>query len=192
MNAEPSWAPGVAKVYEVPEQTNIFDGERWECGVHKGFSAVEFGKLILDSKRHRPLRLFDTFAGRPPSGPHDGSHGSAFENTSPELVRERLPLPFVSLHQGVIPESFAGLEGSRIAFAYIDLDLYEGTRSALEFVLPRLVPGGQLVVDDYSARGVWPGVSMAVDEILPSVQRVGKRAVLYRKPRFEEAVAAWG
>ena len=183
------WATGVANVFEVAKQTLMLEGDWWECGVHKGFSAVEFAKLILDSGQPRPLRLFDTFAGRPPSGTHDGSHGSSFENTSPELVRERVPCSFVSLHQGVIPESFAGLEGSRIAFAYIDLDLYAGTRGALEFVLPRLVPGGQVVVDDYSAKGVWPGVSMAADEILPSVERVGKRAVLYRKPLSEEAVA---
>ena len=65
---------------------------------------------------------------------------------------ENLLSPFagVSLHPGIFPHSAAGLEGLRFSFVHLDLDLPEGTRAALEFFHPRLVPGGILLGDDYA------------------------------------------
>lgn len=40
------------------------------------------------------------------------------------------------VHAGLIPQSFAGLEASRIAFAHVDLDIYSAVRDCLAFVWP--------------------------------------------------------
>ncbi len=137
--------------------------EWWECGVHQGKTSCQLAEM-----HPRILRLFDTFTGRPPIGPEDGTQlgeGTQFTDTSLEMVRQRLPQPWVVCHAGMIPDTFMGLEQARISFAYLDLDLYRSTRDALAFVIPRLTSGGVIVVHDYGTRH-WPGVSRAVDEVV--------------------------
>lgn len=151
-------------------------GEFWECGVHRGNTSVALRDLLRGTGR--TLRLFDTFAGRPAKGRHDtGRSMTSFDDTSLEAVRARVPEAFVAWHVGLIPLTFAGLETARIAFAYVDLDLYASTRDALAFIRPRLVPGGAIVVDDYHDP-TWPGVTLAVDELEADVERVARQAVL--------------
>lgn len=151
-------------------------GEFWECGVHRGKRSAVLRQLLLGTGR--TLRLFDTFAGRPAKGPRDtGPSATSFDDTSLDAVQARLPDRFIAWHPGVIPETFAGLENARIAFAYVDLDLYASTRDALAFVRPRLAPGGAIVVDDYGDPS-WPGVRAAVDELQLPVLRMGCQVVL--------------
>jgi len=50
---------------------------------------------------------------------------------------------------GFIPDTFVGLEVSKLAFAHIDVDLYQSVIDSVAWVYPRLVPGGILVFDDY-------------------------------------------
>lgn len=136
------------------------EGEWWECGVFRGKSALIWRGLLAG--RGRILRLFDTFAGRPDKGVQDtGTSDTTFEATSLPRVRALLPEPFIHWHPGRIPATFAGLERARIAFAYLDLDLYDSTRAALAFIVPRLVPGGKLVLDDVD-HPTWPGVGAAL------------------------------
>lgn len=154
------------------------EGEVWEVGTHRGVHAARVADLITQSGTPHTLRCFDTFAGRPEETVEDGTCGSTqFADTSLEHVARRLaPYPFVVLHPGVVPATFAGLESARILCAYVDLDLYAGTRGTLDFILPRLEPGGVIVVDDYLARP-WLGVSIAVDETPRPWQHVGARAI---------------
>lgn len=151
-------------------------GEFWECGVHRGKTSTALRDLVRDTGR--TLRLFDTFAGRPAKGPKDtGPSRTSFDDTSLPAVQALLPESFVAWHVGRIPATFQGLEDSLIAFAYVDLDLYESTRDALAFIRPRLQPGGAIVVDDYGA-AAWPGVTAAIDELRLAVEPVGCQVVL--------------
>lgn len=155
-------------------------GEIWECGVYKGGTALILAAIMSGHHRHRVLRLFDTFTGRPEKGPFDtGRSDSDFADTSLEAVRAAVgPHGFVQYHAGRIPQTFDGLEESRIAFAYVDMDLYQSTYDALRFIMPRLVSGGVILVDDYLEPETWPGVRIAVDELAPHAQAVGRAAVI--------------
>jgi len=140
------------------------EGEVWECGVYKGGSALALAKLIQESGKSIPLRLFDTFSGHPYDdsrslGHRKGGYSDTDYQTVAELFR---PFPFVSIHRGTIPETFTGLESSRIRLAHIDVDLYQSTKAAVEFIWPRLVLGGVLIDDDYFASEC--GARLAIDE----------------------------
>lgn len=50
----------------------------------------------------------------------------------------------------------------RFAFAYLDCDYYASQKQIFEFLVPRLIPGGCFITDDYSL----PGVRKATDEFL--------------------------
>lgn len=65
----------------------------------------------------------------------------------------------------------------RIALAVIDVNLYEPTLSALQYVLPNLQPGGVLLVDDVE----YPGVTAALNECGWPWARDGYMAVLRRQ-----------
>jgi O-methyltransferase len=141
-------------------------GEIWECGVHTGLGAA----ALVQRAQGRLVRLFDTFSGRPEGTPEDGvCSTSRFDDTSVARVQDLLNRvaatgPFM-FHVGLVPNTFQGLEGSRIAYASLDMDLYAPMRAAIGFIWPRLLPGGVLVVDDAvteHAHKLWPGVAKAV------------------------------
>jgi O-methyltransferase len=52
----------------------------------------------------------------------------------------------------------------QICFAHIDLDLYEPTYYSLKHIIPRMVKGGIIVIDDYEDP-IWIGVKPACDLI---------------------------
>lgn len=69
----------------------------------------------------------------------------------------------VFLHKGLFEETWSGYEHRPIAFAHIDCDWYDPVRFCLDAVLPRLAPGGVIVLDDYHDYG---GCRTATDEFL--------------------------
>jgi len=61
---------------------------------------------------------------------------------------------------GYFPETAACVFNERFSYVHLDLDLYEPTLSALGFFYPRMLPGGRLIVHDYSqCEGVWKAVN---------------------------------
>jgi O-methyltransferase len=151
-------------IYSLARQALCRDGEVWECGVYRGGTALLLRGLRdeLNSKAH--LRLFDTFAGMPETDPAKDIHRSGhFCETSLAYVKAVVGEEGTSYHQGCIPRTFEGLEQSSIAFAHVDLDLYDGILESCRFIYPRLVKGGVIVFDDYGYPSC-PGARAAVDE----------------------------
>lgn len=142
-------------------------GEFWECGVYKGGSALAIASAIAQCGQQ--LRLFDTFKGHPEDDiPGFAHRKGGFSDTSFRTVQDLFAdMEGISFHVGMIPTTFAGLENSTIRFAHIDVDLYQSTKAAIEFIFPRLVPGGVIVDDDYFAKEC--GARQAVDEYLSTL-----------------------
>jgi hypothetical protein len=65
-------------------------------------------------------------------------------------------------HKGWIPAPFKKIENARFCYTHIDVDLAEPTRDSIEFLWPRLNPGGVMVLDDYGGMG-YPGAKRAID-----------------------------
>lgn len=158
-------------LYAWARQALALDGEFWECGVFKGGTARMLAALIADNSA-RTLRLFDTFEGSPQI---DHTHDIAYPKrdiTSDEekvdlalsAVQQRLSeRNFVQFHPGLVPDTFAGLEQSKIALAHVDVDLYQGVKGCCEFMYPRMVAGGIMIFDDYGYASC-PGARKAVDD----------------------------
>lgn len=146
-------------------------GEIWECGVYKGDSARVLAEAIRQTKP-RTLRLFDTFAGLPEPSTFD-LHVEGEFACPIDVVRQNLSEygPSVRFHEGVIPDTFEMVRGTTVALAHIDLDLYEPTAAAIDFIWPRLVPDGVLIFDDWQWEQT-PGVTQAILERFPEVDVV--------------------
>jgi O-methyltransferase len=81
----------------------------------------------------------------------------------------------VSWHKGWIPERFVDVESRRFALVHIDVDLYDPTKDSMEFVYPRVNPGGIILCDDYACT-TCPGATRAVDDYL--ADKPGKMVLL--------------
>ncbi|MGD9646038.1 MAG: TylF/MycF/NovP-related O-methyltransferase [Pirellulales bacterium] len=158
-------------LFTLARQCLNLTGDFLEAGVWKGGTAAMLARLIGEqSKSARELHLFDTFAGMPPTHEADTYYkGGEFADTSLESVRAQVNADFVRFHPGRIPETFADCGQLSLAFAHIDLDVYESIRDATAFVYPRLAVGGVMVFDDY-AWSTCPGARRAVDEFFGARQ----------------------
>jgi len=142
------------------------DGQFFECGVYRGGTAMLLARLVLRKRRFPGVRLhlFDTFEGMPETDHGIDLHRKGdFADTSLEAVRARIGASdVVTFYPGLIPETFAGLQSVAIAFAHVDVDIYDSVKTCCEFLYPRLQSGGFLVFDDYGFPSC-PGTRQAVD-----------------------------
>jgi hypothetical protein len=144
-------------------------GDFAELGVHKGNSAKVLVDILGRVDPERRLYLFDTFGGFDARdlGGVDADVPALYSDTSLGAVRVFVGNEgLCDYRPGYFPES-ANTVDPEVVFAlvHLDCDLYEPTRSGLDFFYPRLSPGAFVVLHDYSS-GHWPGVSQAVDEFL--------------------------
>jgi len=156
------------KIIEGISLGNIF----YECGVATGGTAAVFAKILEDANTvgyKTQLHLFDTFNGMPEANPkYDNYHKkgdipSNIEDTK-NYIESFLKDPgFIHYHKGLMPDTFSGCETHEIAFAHIDVDLYQSYKVCLEFIYPRLLPKGTAVFDDYGHVSC-EGAKTAVDE----------------------------
>lgn len=150
-------------------------GDLAEVGVFRGATA----RLMHQYCPERRLHLFDTFEGFTDRGAESERAATGlkvlsreFSETSVGAVLEaiRPKNGNVIIHEGYFPESVpADLESGVFAFVHLDADLYEPTRSGLEFFFPRMSRGGMILIHDYNA---WPGARKAVDDYFAGVTAV--------------------
>jgi O-methyltransferase len=139
-----------------------------EVGVWRGGTGALMAARAAGLGLDETIYLCDTWKGVAKTGEvdiyyRDGKHDDA----SPELVEEliaRLGLANVELLEGVFPEDTAERISDRtFRLCHCDVDVYESARGVLEWVWPRLAPGGLVVFDDYGFPAC-PGVTKLVDE----------------------------
>lgn len=171
-------------LYSLAQQAKQLKGDFWECGVYKGGTAIMLAEIIANTTTKR-LRLFDTFSGMPETDPDKDYHRKGdFADTSLAAVKQRVgDKNTISYHQGFIPDTFAGLENETLAFAHIDVDIYQSVMDCCEFIYPRLVSGGFMLFDDYGFPSC-PGARQAVDTFfankaeVPLVLHTGQALVM--------------
>jgi O-methyltransferase len=149
-------------------QTLTLDGDIFEAGVASGGSARLMLDCLLKQRISKSMWLLDTFQGyQKVDRQNDGAHVRIDQcrGTSKEEVQRLLSNDTVSVNliQGLIPATLANVNTNKLAFAHIDVNLYEPTLAATQFCLERLTPGAIMLFDDYS----WPatyGARKAIDE----------------------------
>lgn len=159
-----------------------------ECGVLDGgglFSFAQFSALLEPLNHRRRVVGFDTFEGFPSVSSEDTATGSAHAHvgnyagsSSSELergialfdaARALNQIPKIELVAGDFRET-----GPRyledhpellVSLLYLDFDLYDPTKLALELFLPRM-PRGAVVMFDQLGSADFPGETTALLETL--------------------------
>ncbi len=167
----------LAAIRDAVRETNHLDGDVAELGVYRGGSA----KLIRHYAGGAMLHLFDTFAGIPegdsdPGGEHVAGDFAAELDEVVRFVGESN----AAYHVGAFPEIVP--KNVRYRFVHVDGDTYQTTQAALAYFVPRMLPGGIMIFDDYEWRAT-PGVMRAIHESFP-VDRVERSAEHQARVRF--------
>jgi O-methyltransferase len=155
------------------EQALPLPGAIVEFGCYIGTTSLFLRRLIGDREFH----AYDSFEGLPPKSPQDTSGaGEQFQAGELAVSKKQFLQEFRKaslrppiVHKGWFSDLTAADVPEQIAFAFLDGDFYESIRDSLTLVLPRLMPSGVIVVDDY-AREALPGVATAVHELLPQAE----------------------
>jgi O-methyltransferase len=153
------------------------EGAIVECGVWRGGSMIATAlTLLAEGDDRRDLFMYDTFGEVPPPDEADGAdrirdfpeavRSGVFELLPLDRVRELLVdtgYPPERLHfvQGLVEETIPERAPERIALCRLDTDWYRSTKHELDHLVPRIAPGGVLLIDDY---GEYEGARRAVDE----------------------------
>lgn len=149
----------------------VLEGDFVELGCYRGDTSLLLQKILHQNGSTHRLFLYDSFEGLPEKTKEDASvAGEGFKKgelfvtkkeVSLRFKKAGLPVPrikkafFEDLASSDLPE--------KIAFAFLDGDLYTSIKTSLDLVLPRLVPGAICLIHDYNNPSL-PGVARAVDE----------------------------
>jgi hypothetical protein len=174
-------------MYEIFKMIMKVKGSIVECGVFRGFSLMAWAKLstILEPENlTRRIYGFDTFGGFPAVAEADRTGGGVAEpgdfraNNYDELLElirvydeDRFlgHVPKVQLIPGdateTIPEFLSGNSQLMISLLFLDFDLYEPTKVALEQFVPRMPKGAILAFDELD-NPIWPGETKALFDTL--------------------------
>lgn len=139
-------------------------GDVAELGVYKGNTAF----ILADLARRigSTAYLLDTFEGFDAGDLQgvDANKRFEFGDTSLPQVQALVGTEGVRYVKGFFPDTAEQIPANaRFCLVHIDCDLYAPFKSALAFFYDRLVPGGFMVMHDYSSLH-WDGAQRAVDE----------------------------
>jgi hypothetical protein len=175
--------------YELFKKILNVNGSIVEGGVLHGGGALAWAKLssILEPINHtRKIIGFDTFEGFPSVSDKDknGSDGSlikkgALKGSSYDDVmnavnvydmnRPLSHIPKVELIKGDIALTCKSYVENNphlvVSLLYLDVDLYEPTKILLENFVPKMPKGAIIVFDELNAK-MFPGETLAVDEVI--------------------------
>jgi hypothetical protein len=163
------------------------NGSIVECGVLHGGGLLTYAKLssLLEPSNHtRKIVGFDTFEGFPSVHAKDGGAsehtkvgglvGSTLEDVQRavhlyDANRPIAHIPKIELVRGDLCKTAKTYVSENphlvVSLLYLDVDLYEPTKVALETFVP-LMPKGAIVAFDELNAKIFPGETRAVDEIL--------------------------
>ncbi|TMD36140.1 MAG: class I SAM-dependent methyltransferase [Chloroflexi bacterium] len=174
-------------LYELFKKVIPVKGSIVECGVNRGFGLMTWAKLsaVLEPNNlTRRIYGFDTFDGFPAISLHDrAGHGWAergeLRADSYEELERLIELydkdrflghiPKVELVRGdateTIPDFMEDHPHLVVSLLFLDFDLYEPTKAAIDAFVPRMTRGAILAFDELD-NPVWPGETLALLDTL--------------------------
>jgi hypothetical protein len=173
-------------LYEIFKRIIPVKGSIVECGVNRGFGVMSWAKMsaILEPVNlTRKVYGFDTFSGFPSVAEQDRAHSTGAPSSGDlaasdydeilelasanDSTRFLGHVPKVKLIKGdatqTIPTFVETHPHLVVSLLYLDFDLYEPTKVALDHFLPRM-PKGAIIAFDELDNPLWPGETLAMLE----------------------------
>lgn len=164
------------RILEIARECLTVDGDFVELGCYRGDTSLSLAELLVEKSVEKPVKklwIYDSFEGLPGKSKEDESEvGKEFQQGELAVTKREVKARFLraGLPVPVIKKAwFNELTGvdlpEKIAFAFLDGDLYESIRDSLRLVEDKVSKGSVIMVHDYDNPAL-PGVTRAVDEWL--------------------------
>lgn len=191
--------------YEIFKRVLEVQGSIIECGVYLGGGLMTFAQLsaILEPVNHqRKIVGFDTFSGFTDLSEQDERGKSAHSREgglavdSYEDLKRCIDLydsnrsighiPKVSPVKGdirtTLPQYLEDNPHTVVSLLYLDLDVFEPTKIAIELLVPRMPKGAVLAFDELNS-DYWPGETLAV------LETIGIRNLRIQRSPFDSFIS---
>jgi hypothetical protein len=163
--------------YELYKMIIEKPGHVVECGVFKGISLIRWltFRNLLENPMSRKVIGFDTFSHFPEALLQEEiNYRNTFVQNAGDQSISTDEFHKVMQHKNIsnyelvagdinetIPNYVKANPHLKISLLHIDVDLYQPSITALEYLYEKVVRGGVIVFDDY---GTFPGETKAVDD----------------------------
>lgn len=141
-------------------QAARLEGDFVECGVHTGIYSGAVMTWLDFARLPRRFYLFDTWQGIPAEQVSEEERrfgvlemNRKYQNGDTlhaDAVKKFSRWPNAVVVRGRVPETLAEMQASeKVAYVSIDMNVAAAEIAAADFLWPRLVPGGLMLLDDY-------------------------------------------
>lgn len=153
-------------LYLLSHQIKKLPGDILEVGTWRGGTAGIFTQLLPK----KTVYLADTFRGVVKSSKWEHYKDKAHSDTSEKLVRnfltKNLGVSNFEILNGIFPEDTGRkVDTKKFSMVYLDVDVYQSTKDAFEYVWEKITNGGIVIFDDYGMVSACEGISKFVHEI---------------------------
>ncbi len=164
------------------KRSSRVEGDVVECGVWRGGMIAGIAEILGNEKAYH---LFDSFEGLPEAKEIDGAAAIDWQkNTGGEEYYDncKAEISFAEKAMGMAGVKFKCHKGwfsdtlplntiGDISLLRLDGDWYDSTMVCLQYLFPKVVKNGLVLIDDYYT---WDGCSKAVHDYLSSIKSTGK------------------
>jgi len=184
--------------YELFKIANKLPGSIVECGIFKGMSLIRFATFrnLLDKKNEKKILGFDAFGEFPEAKfekdkkmrrkfiKDSGKSGISKSQLLKILKNKKLGKK-IELVKGditkTVPKYVKNHPNLQISLLNLDADMYEPSITILDYLYPKIVKGGILILDDY---GFFPGETKAVNEFFKNKKVEIKQFPFQKTPKY--------
>jgi len=174
-------------LYEIFKRVLPIKGSIVECGVYRGFSLMAWAQMsavMEPNNLTRRIYGFDTFKGFAGVGKNDSTkllkaRKGTLRSDSYEELKKLIGIydsnrflghvGKVQLIKGEVSKTVPRfVQDNRhlvVSLLFLDMDLYDPTKIAIETFIPRM-PKGAIIAFDELDNPIWPGETMALLETL--------------------------
>lgn len=179
---------------ELCEKVKDLEGDFCECGVAAGGTSAVMAKFILAENLNKKIHLLDSFQGIPYPTEFDGGFidgkvvprtgelistgisSCSVENVKINMRGFGIPDDIFLYHAGWLEETLPVVsnEIQSLSFLRIDVDLYRPTLYSLQYLYPKLVKGGYILIHDDCKELAGPRKAVAnfIKTVKSSVEKV--------------------
>lgn len=137
------------------KRASLLPGDFVECGVENAITSTQIVNYLNFKNIDKQFYLYDTFGGIPDSYMRkieitDINHYDKNVDANYNKICKRFA-PYKNIHitKGQLPESLDVICPEKIAFLHMDLCNYPSEYDLLEILLPKIVPGGIVLFQNY-------------------------------------------
>ena len=159
----------ISKTLKCLGKTKNLKGDIIEIGVFKGENTFAMANYIKQNNLNKKIYACDTFVGFPykdsikkENGFKKGSYKRNFDNFVNSIKKLNYDNIIIPIKEKIEETLYSQLINNKFCFAFVDVDIYEPTVFAYQFLEDRIVKDGLVYFHDYGYVKT-PGVKIAVD-----------------------------